>query len=956
MQNSIPFDFDWRPIAGGMLLALAGTALPSGAVSAGPSGPVQQGAKLEVCHEPPGQPVNRRVVTVGAEQALQAHLDHGDSVFGNGLGPGCEGGELTFTIDPSLEPSVPGAGDAIGVVAGPTGGVDEFMADQVQFRPSGPDELQALLDRYDGTVLRDDSVPVLRDDGSVELLSGVGGGWHLLRLDLSQSGLLDLPRLAREADIAEGDFVFSSRDSARAVALQLRELDLRVRPNFLLYPLDVREHPYGYDKDGDGVDDFIDFSDRFWMNHADPSPPELSTSTVRAWNLLRNTGLPPVATDEEWFPAEVAVVDVGFAVDPDTGLGSRDYHDCQRFGSANARCDNPLEPPLQIDLVEHDNRAGNGAFNGGWHGESMLGVCCAFPDNRFGAAGSGGEYVEPVPFNVMDTTVLGDQVINNFAVAQAIRSAAFRGMPVISMSLGGRCDWEWSVESSLCRTGTELGFMEDANLQQAVLTATSLGSVVLASAGNGLDENFDGEKYVPCKLNNVICVGGVNHLGDNVYHWGHAVDIWGPTTGASGNLGVPQLLSTITPESAATPPVDNDDTGIDELDTTGGTSAATAYVAGVAAMLKSIDPTLRWDDVQRILQETANCSFEHVGPCPNSAPQPKVRYGWVDTLRAVRRVRDATNSAPTVRIIAPADGASKSWTDASVHFTMRVEDPPNPDGFAGDVTIDSDPSRYACSTGGEGLIHSCTDGNPPVALPPGGEPVSPLGTHEVTATATDELGASGQDTIEITVTNDEPAVSLDSPPDGSVHFSDQLVAFRAAVSDGDGETFDDTCPAPGFFNACVSWTSSLDGPLEPPEGESPGDFALSLSEGVHAITVSVEDGQGATDSASVSVEVLPGEGQPSARILSTAPEFPRTGETVVLNGEGNDPEDGELSGASLEWFSDIDGFLGTGATLEVVLSGPSGEGFDYHQVSLHATDSEGNTDTDDVTIRVGNLE
>lgn len=72
------------------------------------------------------------------------------------------------------------------------------------------------------------------------------------------------------------------------------------------------------------------------------------------------------------------------------------------------------------------------------------------------------------------------------------------------------------------------------------------------------------------------------------------------------------------------------------------------------------------------------------------------------------------------------------------------------------------------------------------------------------------------------------------------------------------------------------------------------------------------------------------------------------GAAVVFEGSASDPEDGNLSGGSLAWSSDVDGNLGTGTsvTTDVLSEGT-------HQVTLEATDSEGATGSDAVSITVG---
>ena len=77
---------------------------------------------------------------------------------------------------------------------------------------------------------------------------------------------------------------------------------------------------------------------------------------------------------------------------------------------------------------------------------------------------------------------------------------------------------------------------------------------------------------------------------------------------------------------------------------------------------------------------------------------------------------------------------------------------------------------------------------------------------------------------------------------------------------------------------------------------------------------------------------------------------------VTLQGTASDPEDGTLSGASLEWRSSIDGLLGTGSSIQAIPSGPqvpcNPESVD-HTISFTARDSDGHEMTVQITITVG---
>jgi hypothetical protein len=68
---------------------------------------------------------------------------------------------------------------------------------------------------------------------------------------------------------------------------------------------------------------------------------------------------------------------------------------------------------------------------------------------------------------------------------------------------------------------------------------------------------------------------------------------------------------------------------------------------------------------------------------------------------------------------------------------------------------------------------------------------------------------------------------------------------------------------------------------------------------------------------------------------------------VVFRGNAYDREDGMLSGSSLAWESDRDGFLGNGDHVLALLS-PG-----WHTIFLTATDSNGNPAVVSVRVFVG---
>ncbi len=73
------------------------------------------------------------------------------------------------------------------------------------------------------------------------------------------------------------------------------------------------------------------------------------------------------------------------------------------------------------------------------------------------------------------------------------------------------------------------------------------------------------------------------------------------------------------------------------------------------------------------------------------------------------------------------------------------------------------------------------------------------------------------------------------------------------------------------------------------------------------------------------------------------------GESVGLEGEGSDPEDGDLTGGALVWTSNLDGRLGTGGSVTT-----SELSIGEHAVRLTVTDSDEATDSDEIRITIEN--
>jgi hypothetical protein len=156
----------------------------------------------------------------------------------------------------------------------------------------------------------------------------------------------------------------------------------------------------------------------------------------------------------------------------------------------------------------------------------------------------------------------------------------------------------------------------------------------------------------------------------------------------------------------------------------------------------------------------------------------------------------------------------------------------------------------------------------------------------------------------------------------------------------------------GFIPATrLSWTSNLDGPLG-----TTGDIFARLSAGTHIVTLSALDSAGLTGTASVTVIVLTGSDYPSVTIVSPHDyDGYRSGGVVeTLIGSATDPVDATLPDSAFVWTDSIDGALGTGKTINVVLSNSFGIEY-YHVITLTVTNSAGHKSTSQVTVLVGEI-
>ena len=333
------------------------------------------------------------------------------------------------------------------------------------------------------------------------------------------------------------------------------------------------------------------------------------------------------------------------------------------------------------------------------------------------------------------------------------------------------------------------------------------------------------------------------------------------------------------------------------------------------------------------------------GSGSSDAEGPLVAYDW-----SAAGVSIASGVTPTVTLgvgahaivltVTDTDGAQDVDTvlvtvGANVAPTAQISAPLPGDVFDEGATVVLDGSATDPEDGvlsGSSLIWaSDVDGfvgsGPTVQL----TSLTP-GPHTLSLSATDAAGAVGVATVAIRVNAlpvanagpDQPAVA-DADNSG-----DEVITLDGTAStdlEGPLSRFD--------------WTTNA---AAIPSGATP---AVTLPVGQHVITLQVTDSDGATDTDDVVVTIGPNSG-PSAAITAPADgSVYQPGDRILFSGRGSDPEDGVLTGPSLQWTSDVDGPIGTGPNVSTTSLSPA-----THTITLTATDSGGFTGSAAITVRV----
>jgi serine protease len=340
------------------------------------------------------------------------------------------------------------------------------------------------------------------------------------------------------------------------------------------------------------------------------------TRYAEQWSYFEATGginLPPAWDIVNGSGVTVAVLDTGYRPHADLAaniVGGYDFISSSvEARDGNGRDNNPID---QGDWYNSGDCGDSSSADSSWHGTHVAGTVAAVTNNSSGVAGVAyGARVLPV-------RVLGRCGGTTSDIADAIVWAAggtVSGIPanpnparIINMSLG-------SLPGATCANTT----------QTAINTARSLGAVVVVAAGNS---NANAGTVTPARCAGVIAVAAVGRNGGKASYsnFGAVVDVAAPGGSNSGSAAN-NILSTL--NTGLTTPV------ADTFAFYAGTSMATPHVAGVAALMLSLNNALTPDDLETRLKGSTRAFPATCSQCGT---------GIVDALAAVNA---ATGGGPT---------------------------------------------------------------------------------------------------------------------------------------------------------------------------------------------------------------------------------------------------------------------------------------------------------------------
>jgi serine protease len=821
-----------------------------------------------------------------------AGIDGG--TFDGNLGDGPRPPAPTFTVGAAAQPGsamlptsdAKAAPRALAHVVGSTGGGADFVANELIIANDDVAAVSDFAKRWNGTVVKtiDFKAAGLKNVPAISLV----------HVDASAA---DVARLGAELQaidpLSHGDYQVSDDGALHLLAAASHEgaAGARLGLNWVLAPSGIAE---GVTAEGPA-------------RAADaPSAGVPYTPNAFDWPYMQKGGVQDIGVGAAWRALQatgklgnhvrVLVMDGGFAP------------------SADFPVTRTVWPPGQWNVPNPSACTGGTACP--WHGTWVTTALAGQIDDHFGAAGPGAP--------VVDLIALQSPSSDLFAYLEYAAA--------VLVSLAADSPRIINISASAKVPGA-LGFLV-APLNLVTIGLDAAGISIFACAGNdGADvdhqDSFAGfswetDVYIPCEMDAVTCVGGLDWAGTTKA----GADGMGSNWGSQERLGTVAIDSSVDiygPYFVWEGPVPGEADMLARLKS--GTSFSSPFVAGVAALVLAADPTLSTGGVRDVLFGTAHRSTSILAGDMHGGI-------WVDAYAAVHRALGDGDLPAFVRVDSPVPGRTISW-----RWPVTLA------ATAYDVDAAAMPV-ISWSSDRDGALGTGTPLNNTTLTP---------GVHVLTATATSGAQRT-TDTVSLTVRNDPPALTITQPAAGASFCPAEAIRFHATVLDANNNA------AFPFPTANVVWSSVPAGLVGTGD-----DLARTLPIGNYTVTARATDEQGASDMKSVALAVRSCVNNPPVVTITNPLDAPGTGPdvdmypltsdangyyyAVTLQASVTDPEDGPLTGASLVWTTSAgaaqpsrSALLGTGATLAVKLYTSCAQpwaGTVDHLITLTATDSGG---------------
>ena len=271
----------------------------------------------------------------------------------------------------------------------------------------------------------------------------------------------------------------------------------------------------------------------------------------------------------------------------------------------------------------------------------------------------------------------------------SISNRLLKNIPRIREKLANGINWAWEngadvISNSWGSNDLVSKYIDDAITNALTRGRNGKGCIVVFATGN--DNN---EVQYPANSNpDIIAVGAISPCGERKNPSSCDTEKWGscygkeldvmapgvliPTTDLQGNNGYnPNLFIH---KGAGGTKLTSDFSDKDYTNCFNGTSSACPHVAGVAALMLSVNPNLTAKQVRDIIEQTAQrtggYSYQDTYGRPNGTWNNEMGYGLVDAYKALQK---ATIAGPdefclktdaTFELIAPIpNDATIKWED-----------------------------------------------------------------------------------------------------------------------------------------------------------------------------------------------------------------------------------------------------------------------------------------------------